>query len=296
MKVLVATKGDVMTNTEKANALHRELVGAVEQITSGEEWAAMLEVAARFHRYSFRNTILIRLQRPDATRVAGFNRWKDLGRHVRKGEKGIQILAPCTYRRKSEAPGSIGADSEETGDAAQEVRVLRGFRVAHVFDVAQTDGDPIPDVAPELLTGDEPEGLLTQLVEQITARGFTFALVPPADMPIRGANGCTDHLAHQVLVRDDVEPAQRAKTAAHELAHVLLHEPGMACRDRIEVEAESTAYVVLRAIGADPGSYSFPYVTRWAGGDTSLIASTGERVVGAARSILDAFADEEVAA
>lgn len=286
-----------MTSTEKAKQLHAELIAEVEKITSGEEWAAMLEVAARFHRYSFRNTILIRIQRPDATRVAGFNTWKGLGRHVRRGEKGIAILAPCTYRRVSEPSGTIPAESEETGDAAQGVRVLRGFRVVHVFDVAQTDGEhDLPDVAPELLAGAAPEGLFDALREQITARGFDVALVPPAEMPTPGANGVTDWLAHRVCIRDDLEPAQRVKTTAHELAHVLLHEPGITCRDRIEVEAESVAFVVMRAAGVSSGAYSFPYVARWADGKTDLVAQTGERVVGAARQILDALTEKEVAA
>lgn len=284
-----------MTSTEKAKELHAELIAEVEAITSGEEWAAMLEVAARFHRYSFRNTILIRVQRPDATRVAGFNTWKGLGRFVRKGEKGIAILAPCTYKRVSEPAGSIPAASEETGDAAQEVRVLRGFRVVHVFDVSQTDGDhDLPDVAPVLLTGSAPEGLVDQLSQLIAERGFAVQFVPREELG--GANGQTDYMQHVVRIRDDVDQAQRAKTLAHELAHVLLHEPGFACRDRIEVEAESTAFVVMRAAGVDPGAYSFPYVARWANGDTALVASTGERVVGGARQILDALAEKEVAA
>lgn len=282
---------------DRAKELHAELQQEVAALVSGEDWVRALDVASRFHRYSFGNGVLIRSQRPEATRVAGFNAWKAFRRHVRKGEKGIAILAPLTYRRAvSDPPATMRADSsvEEGEDAAREVRVLRGFRVVHVFDVAQTDGEPLPEAPlPEILAGGAPEGLVESLSGQIISAGFAFRIAPPAEVEqIAGrANGVTDWLHRSVLVRSDLPPAQRAKTTAHELAHVLLHGPGkvavFACRDRLEVEAESVAYVVLRAVGLDPGAYSFPYVAHWANGDARLIAATGERVVGCARQILD---------
>src|SRR3712207_5497160 len=125
----------------------------------------MLKVSSKFHRYSFNNQLLIFLQRPDATLVAGFRRWQELGRQVRKGERGISILAPCRYRAKIE---------DEHGDE-QTVHRLTGFRVAYVFDVGQTEGEPIEDldaVRPKLLEGEAPEGLWDALVAQANAAGF----------------------------------------------------------------------------------------------------------------------------
>jgi hypothetical protein len=134
--------------------IHRQLQSAVEGLVGSEEWKAMLEVASRFHSYSVNNQLLIFAQRPDATRVAGYRAWQRLGRQVRKGEKGIAILAPCVYRTKTEP--------EDDGEP-RELRRLRGFRVAHVFDIAQTEGEPIEGldaVRPQLLEGEAPAGIV----------------------------------------------------------------------------------------------------------------------------------------
>jgi hypothetical protein len=253
--------------------LHKQLEQEVARLVAGDEWAAMLEVASRFHRYSFRNALLIRLQRPDASRVAGYKAWQSLGRQVRKGEKGIQILAPCVYSRKP----------EEGEEESEPLRVLRGFRVAHVFDVAQTQGAELPDVRPELLEGSGPAGLWDALAHQVQALGFALER---GACPIPGANGCTDWLRHVVTVRADLPPAQACKTLAHELAHAKLHGPGTLCRDVAEVEAESVAYIVCAASGLESSSYSLAYVAGWAGGDVKLVVATGEKVSGCASEIL----------
>lgn len=119
--------------TDALRKAHERLETAVTQIVSGDDWRRTLKVASSFHRYSFNNHLLIFSQRPDATLVAGFRKWLQLGRHVRKGEKGIAILAPCKYKTKIEDD-----DGEE-----QTLQQIRGFRVVYVFDISQTDGEPL---------------------------------------------------------------------------------------------------------------------------------------------------------
>ena len=130
---------------DKLKAAHEKLQNAVAEIVSGEDWQRMLKVASKFHNYSFNNQLMIFLQWPDATHVAGFNRWKSLGRFVKKGEKGIAIFAPCKYRQKDQSsnddhsptPSDLGSSS--VSDNGKAKHVIRGFRVVHVFDTLSRD-------------------------------------------------------------------------------------------------------------------------------------------------------------
>jgi DNA primase len=304
--------------TAKLDALHGTLTEQIAALRTGQDWQRWLAVAARFHNYSFNNVLLIAAQRPGATAVAGYEAWKALGRQVDKGERGIQILAPVVRRAASADPAAAAAGdsqtSDQTGDAQQEpassgsARRVAGFRVAHVFDVSQTSGAPLPErPVPRLLAGQAPAGLWDALAEQVHARGFTLQRGPC----LGGfANGLTNYLTRTVTVRADVDDAQAVKTLAHELAHVLLHDPTAAvaghptaagaavdsaghCRGRVEVEAESVAYLVTASHGLDSGAYTFPYVAGWAGSvdavtPETVVRATGQRVLTAAHVILTA--------
>ena len=272
---------------------HDRLTAAVAALVDGDAWRAMLQVAARFPRYSTNNVLLITGQRPDATTVAGLRTWNTLGRRVRKGEKGIAILAPCTYRPRAQ-PGTDGATAAETADStdpeAAERRVLRGFRVAYVFDITQTDGDPLPEVAPGPLTGDAPAQLWQRLALVVEADGYRIERGPCG-----GAYGHTRFTDRVVRVRDDVAPAQATKTLAHELGHIRAeHHTRFAetyhrdtrCRGIAEVEAESIAYVVSAVAGLDTTDYTVPYIAHWAEGDTTVLRDTAARVITLAGVIL----------
>ena len=263
--------------TRSLEEIHARLVAGIEGLVSSDEWRAMLEVSARFHNYSFNNQLLIYLQCPEATRVAGYRAWQRLGRQVRKGERGIKILAPC---RRHMSP--VKAEGEQ--DEAERVEILTGFRVVHVFDVSQTEGDELADVRPRRLTGEVPQQLIDALERRVTDEGFTIRREAIA----RSArNGYADFERHLVVLRDDLSGAQAAKTLIHELAHVLLHQDtDLSERDIAEVEAESVAFVVSSSMGLDTSDYSFPYVARWGGGDAELVAATAGRVVAAARNLL----------
>ena len=268
------------SNDKLADA-HAQMVHAIESLVTGEDWAEMLRAASRFHRYSFGNVCLILAQRKDATRVGGYRTWRALGRQVRRGERGIAILAPCVTR------GPRAGERDEDG-RDEPASVVRGFRVAHVFDISQlTDTSPLPAVEPVSLEGDAPDGLWRGLAEQVAAGGFNLLR---ADC--RPANGTTHFLARTVVVRPDLAPSQAAKVLAHELAHTRLHEGNeyrAGCRGRAEVEAESVAFLVCAAAGVGTGRYSFPYVARWADGDVALVRESAERVLGTARAITAAL-------
>jgi antirestriction protein ArdC len=272
---------------DRLAAIHTQLVEQVAKLTSSQEWRAMLTVAARFHTYSPNNVLLITAQQPDATRVAGYRAWAQLGRQVRKGESGIAILAPV-LRRHDPGPAEVVAEATPplTNEASVS-RVLTGFRVTHVFDISQTDGPDLPDIHPELLDGRSPLGLWSELYDQVEAAGYT---IDYADLG--QANGQTDFTEQSVVLHTARSGAQLTKTLAHELAHIDLHAPKVRpeglTRDRAEVEAESVAYVVTAAHGFHTEDYSVPYVTGWAGGNTDLIAQTATRVLTCARSILRA--------
>ena len=282
------------TTTERVDQLelaHNRLLRAIEALVTGQDWKAMLQVSRRFRTYSVGNVLLITTQRPDATRVAGYGAWKQLGRQVRRGEKGIAILAPMmigatknTNDEASPGPEHVTNPAGEHSPGPEHRRMLGGFRVAHVFDVAQTDGAPLPDILPEPLAGEAPHLLIEWMEEWLKATGWNLLR---ADC--RPANGKTHFLSRTVVVRDDLAPAQVAKTLAHELAHTHLHggnDAEQTCRGIIEVEAESVAYLLCSSFGLSTDVYTFPYVARWANGDLELVKKTATRVVGAASELL----------
>lgn len=261
--------------------VHERLTRAVEELRSGEDWARMLAVQARFHDYSWNNCLLILAACPQATRVAGYRAWQSLGRQVRRGERGIPILAPLVVRAKDRAEDRVEGDKER--------RVVRGFRVTYVWDISSTDGEELSEVKPVALEGDAPDQLYERLAAQVVAAGYVLERGDCAP-----ANGCTDFLARTVTVRPDLSNAGAAKTLCHELAHVSLHaelvgsELGRrGCRGRAEVEAESVAYLVCAMAGMETGTYSFPYVARWAS-DLSVVSETAARVTTCARDIVSA--------
>lgn len=266
------------SRTDRLKAAHDKLQAAVAQIVSGDDWKRMLKVASKFHKYSFNNHLMIFMQRPDATVVAGFNKWKSLGRFVKKGEKGIAIFAPCRYKTTIE---------DEHGDE-KSFQQIRGFRVVHVFDISQTEGEELPDldaVRPKLLDADAPEGVWEALVSQANTAGFEVI------RNRRGReNGYCDFSSREIAVRPDVAPAQAVKTLIHELAHGLLHSDEVPrSKEVAEIEVESVAYIVCDAIGLDSGDYSFAYVACWTEGDCELLKSTAQRVTECATGVLEAL-------
>jgi len=296
------------TREAKLAELHQTLTEEVAALASGPLWRAWLEVAARFHNYSFNNTLLLGAQMPAATQVAGYNLWRELGRQVAKGEKGLMILAPVTRKADATAPadsqstaaglpGAIDTTTtpEQSTAAAMSRRVV-GFRPAYVWDISQTTGDPLPEPpAPQLLAGAAPDGLWDALAAQCSTAGFTVERrLIHGDA---GPNGYTSYATHEVVVRSDVDDAQAVKSLAHELGHVLMHDPSQftdghtgSCRGAREVEAESVAYLVAADHGLNTAEYTFAYVAGWAaqtGDVNAAIAASGARVLSTAHHVLN---------
>lgn len=255
--------------------------GLAELLASGD-WQRYLKVQSQFHNYSFNNVILILLQYPDATRVAGYNRWQELGRQVKKGAKSIKILAPI--KRKVSTKTDNGEDETQIA--------VCGFRTASVFDISQTEGEDLPEMASPL-TGDD-QGLL----QQLTAFSHHNQVRVLFEGLIGGANGCCRYDAiagHPIeIVVDPLLPKQhQAKTLCHEIGHSLLHSRSQydnhIPRSLAELEAESVAFIVLQHFGLDSKDYSFPYILGWQQKENALenLRQAGSRIQKAANQIID---------
>jgi len=251
------------------------LTEGIATLTRSDAWRRHLDVARRFHSYSFGNVILIHRQAPQATRVAGFNTWLKLGRHVRKGERGIAILAPCVYKV-----------DQEDDDQDEARRVLRGFKVAYVFDVEQTEGEDLPEVC-RRLQGEAPADAFDRLAQVAQGLGYSVER-----QELGTANGDCNFTLRRIRVSNEVSDVQAVKTLAHELAHAVLHENAVVDRASAELEAESVAYILSAELRLDSSDYTFGYVATWAGGGDEALAgirAAGERIQGAARRLLTAL-------
>ena len=246
------------------------LAKAVDDVRASEMFTRYLDIQARFHHYSWGNTLLIASQRPDATRVAGFKTWQKMKRQVRKGERGIMIFAPCRFKREV-----------ENGDGETDTVEGLFFRVVHVFDVAQTDGESLPtvDVPTVDIVADELLGKLARVAESRSI-GVSFAKIDG------GAFGASKQ--GSIEVSNEHTIGQQAKTLAHELAHEALHwdVKGPITRNIAELEAESVAYVVCTHFGLDVEVRASRYIAIW-GGDSKALRESLERIANTARGIID---------
>jgi antirestriction protein ArdC len=256
-----ATKMAAGLLTQLSEALAR---GNSEALTS------YLNVMAKFHRYSYYNSMLILGQRPSATHVAGFARWKQLGRWVQSGERGICIIAPSVGRSKAEGEQLDSDDS----------RMIRYFVAVHVFDVSQTDGDAIPEIG--AASGDV--GLhLDRLKGLVAEQGIGLAYTSNLD----GARGVSH--GGDITLLNSLTPAEELQVLAHELAHELLHRGPRrteTTRQIRELEAEAVAYVVTTACGLENATASWDYIRLYAG-DEKLLAQSLAHIQRAAADILD---------
>ena len=253
---------------KKSDEALNELTEALKQGKS-EKLLEYLGMLSRFHQYSFCNCMLIYMQQPDASLVAGFNKWKDMSRFVKKGEKGISILAPLVGKRKQgqSAAGAIVTQASDN-DGENNGKVLYGFRVVYVFDVSQTEGQELPEFAS--LAGD-PGDKIDRLEAIIRGKGIEleFANELPMD-----ANGMSQ--GGKITINTTRPKPQMFSTMVHELAHELLHWGDR--RDSTtkvvrETEAEAVAYVVCRSVGLECSTKASDYIQLWSGDDKVLLQS-----------------------
>lgn len=260
---------------DQLKEITERLEQGVKDIFTSEMYTKYLLTMSKFHNYSFNNTLLIAMQRPDATLVAGYNAWKNkFNRYVKKGEKGIQIIAPAPVKEREERE-KIDKDTgltvlNENGEPEIEVveRVIPRFRVTTVFDYAQTDGEPLPTLEVNELTARVKDyTLLKEAIEQVSPVPIRFGEIEGS------AKGYYSHMDKEICVRADMGESQTIKTMIHEVAHAMLHNSDSMKqrgeeKDRLtkETEAESIAFTVCSALGIDTSDYSFPYVASWASG------------------------------
>ncbi len=266
---------------EKVQATLNQLEHGISELLESGKWAQYLNLQSKFHYYSYRNTILILLQCPDATRVAGFSTWKMLDRSVNKGEKGIAILAPLVRRLEE------STDSETT-------HALIGFKTVYVFDVSQTDGEPMPQICPSL-HGDDL-GLYDRL-ETFVREDLN---IPVETISLSGMYGYCQyhpytHQPIQIAIDPSHAPLQRFKTLVHETAHALMHSHdeyrGHGQKSLRELEAESVAYCVCQYFGLETCEQSFEYITAMTRSEDTLsqLKIAGERIQKAVTRIIKAM-------
>ena len=286
-------------NAERMKEITDRLKAGIQALFESEQYKAYLTAMSKFHNYSFNNTLLIAMQKPDASLVAGFGKWRDdFERHVKKGEKGIKILAPSPYKVKKQLekidPATqkpvIGADGKPVTEE-REIEIP-AFRVVTVFDVSQTEGKEIPDIAVSELTGS---------VEQY--QDFFAALEKASPVPIAfeniegGVHGYYHLEEKRIAVDEGMSELQTLKTAIHEIAHAKLHAidkdaPITEQAERLdrrtrEVQAESVAYAVCQHYGLDTSDYSFGYVAGWSSGrELSELKASLETIRKAANELI----------
>ena len=292
---------------EKLKEITDRLEQGITELFDSERYREYLRVMSKFHNYSFNNTLLIAMQKPDASLVAGFSAWKNnFGRNVIKGQKGIKIIAPSPYKVKQEMkkidPHTqqpiIGKDGKPVTEEKE--ITIPAYKVVSVFDVSQTEGRELPDIAVNELTGD---------VERY--RDFFAALEKTSPVPIGfeqipGSSHGYYHLEDKRIAIDEgMSEIQTLKTAIHEIAHAKLHDidlnapeneqqPHIDRRTR-EVEAESVAYTVCQHYGLDTSDYSFGYVAGWSSGrELSELKSSLETIRSTAAEIINSI-DEHIA-
>lgn len=258
----------------KVNELFKKLEDGVKNVYTSESWKNILKFQSAFHDYSFNNMMLIYMQCPTATQVAGYDDWKKLERQVKYGETSIKIMAPNHRMERN----------EETGE---EQKVLCGFHQTSVFDVSQTKGKDLPELCKEL-KGD------TASLRQFYEFAKSISPFPVEEVTLKdGSKGYFSHDSVSIGIKKGMAVKQKCKTLIHELAHGYLHrlnDPRRATLSRSdrEIEAEGTAFVVLSYFGFDTSEYSFPYVASW-NGTTAMesVQRAGEIIQQTAKKIIN---------
>ena len=272
----------IKNNQQRIKEITESIEKGIREMFESDRYQSYLATMSRFHRYSVNNTMLIYMQKPDATLVAGFNKWRDqFGRHVKKGEKGIQIIAPTPVLKKIQEtvidPDTLAPVLDADGNEMTEERTVKIplFRPVSVFDVSQTEGRPLPELA-QTLTGD---------VEQYDA--FVEALRRSSPVPIEfeqmaaGMDGYFSASRHRIAIREGMSQVQTISAMIHEIGHSKLHDyeqikaeamaagasaPVEKDRNTEEVEAESVSYAVCQYYGIETAANSFGYIATWSKG------------------------------
>lgn len=265
-----------MSEKQKVKEITDKLEAGLKELFESEKYKSYLSTMSKFHNYSFNNTLLIAMQKPEATLVAGYQAWqKNFERHVNKGEKAIRILAPAPYKIKEErdkldpVTGEMMFDENGMPQKEETEVTIPAFRVVSVFDVSQTDGKPIPELeVNELLSTVEGYEDFVQALMNISPVPIAFEDIPG------DSKGYFSTAEKRIAVQENMSESQTLKTMVHEVAHSMLHDKevnqsmDIPVKDRNtkEVEAESVAFTVCQHFGIDTSDYSFGYIAGWSSG------------------------------
>ena len=255
---------------QEMDQMAQKLEAGVKDVFQGENYKAYLDFCAKMPRYSINNQILIMMQKPDATMCQSFTGWKEMGRFVKKGEKGIRVMAPASYKMEREQD-KLGADGkpvlDKDGEPVKEVVEVKvnAFKPVSTFDISQTEGEPVPRLGVDELTGSvEGYATLMEAIKQASPVPISFENIES------GAKGYFQVEENRIAIQEGMSEAQTVKTALHEASHASLHnkeamnaDSDKKSRNQKECEAESVAYVVCQHYGIDTAEYSFPYVAGW---------------------------------
>jgi len=274
---IMADKNTVyMSEKQKVKEITDKLEAGLKELFESEKYKSYLSTMSKFHNYSFNNTLLIAMQKPEATLVAGYQAWqKNFERHVNKGEKAIRILAPAPYKIKEErdkldpVTGEMMFDENGMPQKEETEVTIPAFRAVSVFDVSQTDGKPIPELeVNELLSTVEGYEDFVQALMNISPVPIAFEDIPG------DSKGYFSTAEKRIAVQENMSESQTLKTMVHEVAHSMLHDKevnqsmDIPVKDRNtkEVEAESVAFTVCQHFGIDTSDYSFGYIAGWSSG------------------------------
>lgn len=255
---------------QEMDQMAQKLEAGVKDVFQGENYKAYLDFCAKMPRYSINNQILIMMQKPDATMCQSFTGWKEMGRFVKKGEKGIRVMAPAPYKMEREQD-KLGADGkpvlDKDGEPVKEVVEVKvnAFKPVSTFDISQTEGEPVPRLGVDELTGSvEGYATLMEAIKQASPVPISFENIES------GAKGYYQVEENRIAIQEGMSEVQTVKTALHEASHASLHnkeamnaDSDKKSRNQKECEAESVAYVVCQHYGIDTSEYSFPYVAGW---------------------------------
>lgn len=261
-----------MSQYEQIKEITDKLQKGIEDLFDSDTYKNYLKTMSKFTSYSLNNTLLIAMQMPNATTVAGYNTWKQLNRSILKGSKSIKILAPCIYKKKpdsdmTDTSDKIAQNNNDNAKPKEPEKVLVGFKIVNVFDVSQTEGEPLPELAHKLQGNVDEYSDFMEALKQ-------FSPVPIEFKSVEGsANGYYHLINKNIVVDDGMSQMMNCKTAIHEIAHTLLHDndnglekDALLDKQTKEVQAESVAFTVCNYYGIDTSDYSFGYISGWSSG------------------------------
>lgn len=276
-------------NQEKTQEALSRIENALQNISSDADWMQFLAFSSKFYNYSARNTLLIYAQRPDASYVKGFRAWNQLGRYVKKGAKGIAILAPCIKKLEVFKEPDNKAEYQDNEGEKVTKKVLCGFKITYVFDLMDTDGsDEQLPVLVKGLSGDSQEE--QELYEKL--KTIISAEYPVLEVTGQSAKGSYNLESGIITVRSDLEALQRVKTILHEFSHAIdfkLHPDENISRNKRELIAESSAFVVASRLNLDTSRYSMGYLKSWLS-DKNELAAVADAVQKVSAEIIDKLA------